>query len=294
MSIDFISSFYAAITGVPAMLAEDITLQRLFVWRVFRNASGVHGGRRYRILVMGSGVTGWQPQAVPIGGYYEYSFQALAGNGEPHISGTSRAAIHREVRDIVLIVVIPHVVHGSIASLRAIRDTFMRLTEAVPYKICSPKYNAFDFGLLLATYLSSLHRYSLHAKIGPPIVKRDSRKRTRAKTKLDVAPIAVNKKASLYTYAYINVRSSRKSRSTITATGTSINIKCKCATTTNQPSEHLDATLPTTMSRDQWSHPNQVQTQVEETMTTQKRTLTQIAPPNQMMNTQEQGLIMPS
>ncbi|KAI8357776.1 hypothetical protein B0O80DRAFT_527530 [Mortierella sp. GBAus27b] len=35
----------------------------------------------------------------------------------------SRAAIHREVRDIVLIVAIPHVVHGSIASLRAIRDT---------------------------------------------------------------------------------------------------------------------------------------------------------------------------
>ncbi|KAI8363274.1 hypothetical protein B0O80DRAFT_433292 [Mortierella sp. GBAus27b] len=30
---------------------------------------------------------------------------------------------------------------------------FMRLTEAVPYKICSPQYNAFDFGLLLPTYL---------------------------------------------------------------------------------------------------------------------------------------------
>ncbi|KAI8345128.1 hypothetical protein B0O80DRAFT_431839 [Mortierella sp. GBAus27b] len=36
----------------------------------------------------GSGVTGWQPQAVPIGGYYGYSFQTLAGNGEPHIPGT--------------------------------------------------------------------------------------------------------------------------------------------------------------------------------------------------------------
>ncbi|KAI8345068.1 hypothetical protein B0O80DRAFT_504678 [Mortierella sp. GBAus27b] len=40
---------------------------------------------------LGSGfrVTGWQPQAVPIGGYYGYSLQALAGNGEPHIPGIS-------------------------------------------------------------------------------------------------------------------------------------------------------------------------------------------------------------
>ncbi|KAI8347697.1 hypothetical protein B0O80DRAFT_532786 [Mortierella sp. GBAus27b] len=44
----------------------------------------------------GSGVTGWQPQAVPIGGYYGYSSQTLAGNGEPHIPGTSRITSQKD------------------------------------------------------------------------------------------------------------------------------------------------------------------------------------------------------